>query len=269
MNLSEDEVSLNETYLSRSAAQWTAWFKYNRQHLMSIPWEAEKFLTANEKNAIAKSIAIFQLGESSDGELFRNAAKKYASRTGEMSYVDAQDLFIQEEQRHAEVLGRFMKREGIPEKDVQWTDTVFRALRHLGRLELCISVLITAELIASVYYEALKQSTTSPVLRKICEQILADEEQHIYFQAGTLAKIREVKGLWALAFIELMHRALMLGVVCVVWWDHRRVFKAANMNFGYFFRRSFEALEHKLQIVRENIVLEWRRRRTKPRVIKV
>ncbi|MGG0158230.1 hypothetical protein ABEY11_12450 [Bacillus velezensis] len=47
-------------------------------------------------------------------------------------------------------------------------------------------MLLTAEAIAAVYYDALKNVTGSVCLQSICGQILIDEEQHFEFQAETL-----------------------------------------------------------------------------------
>ncbi|WP_164672387.1 hypothetical protein [Bacillus velezensis] len=47
-------------------------------------------------------------------------------------------------------------------------------------------MLLTAEVIAAVYYDALKNVTGSVCLQSICGQILIDEKQHFEFQAETL-----------------------------------------------------------------------------------
>ncbi|WP_156734921.1 hypothetical protein [Bacillus velezensis] len=47
-------------------------------------------------------------------------------------------------------------------------------------------MLLTAEAIAAVYYDALKNVTGSVCLQSICGQILIDEEQHFEFQAEML-----------------------------------------------------------------------------------
>ncbi|MFG3444326.1 hypothetical protein ACGFZ1_06430 [Bacillus velezensis] len=47
-------------------------------------------------------------------------------------------------------------------------------------------MLLTAEVIVAVYYDALKNVTGSVCLQSICWQILIDEEKHIEFQAEKL-----------------------------------------------------------------------------------
>ncbi len=56
----------------------------------------------------------------------------------------------------------------------------------MGGLKGEVTVLVTAEMIALTYYDALAKSTDSPVLKSICEQMLHDELPHIMFQSHTL-----------------------------------------------------------------------------------
>jgi len=54
---------------------------------------------------------------------------------------------------------------GLPTIQANWTDAVFRRLRKNVSYEWSITVLIVAEIIALVYYKALRESTTSVVLK--------------------------------------------------------------------------------------------------------
>ena len=141
-------------------------------------------------------------------------------------------LFIAEEQRHARDLGRFLTINGIPLVRTTITDRVFRRLRHLvGGLEMSIAVLITAEIIAKVYYAALQEATGSAVLRRLCDQILADEVRHVEFQAEQLGKLRlgRPQPFW-LATMGLQ-RFLYFGTVVVVWLFHRRAIRRGGLSF--------------------------------------
>src|SRR5262245_34813272 len=137
-----------------SSRQWCAYFRSNADELADVPWECGADLTDAERAAVAASVQGFQLGESSEGRHLLHRAREYASRSGDWQYVTAIKLFIREEQRHARDLGRFLGQNGIPLLKRTWPDTVFRWLRHRAGLELSIGVLITAEVIARVYYAA-------------------------------------------------------------------------------------------------------------------
>ena len=124
-----------------------------------LPWGDAYRLTPRERSAIEKSIQQFQLGEGSEGRRLLQRGEAYAREAGDADFVAALTLLIGEEQRHSAHLGRFMKRQGIPIVTDHWVDTVFRRLRVLAGLELSLTVLVTAELIAVPYYRALREAT--------------------------------------------------------------------------------------------------------------
>src|SRR5215471_6667685 len=168
----------------RSSSEWLRHFESNARELLVIPWERGAELTSEERAAIAVSVAEFQRGERGEGRHLIRYAIQYAERCNDLEYIPAIRLFIREEQRHARDLARFLTINGIPLARASFADSVFRRLRNLlGTLEMSIAVLITAELMAQVYYAALHAATHSAILRLLCEQILADEARHVEFQA--------------------------------------------------------------------------------------
>ncbi len=156
-------------------------------------------------------------------------------KTREQDYYNAIVQFIREEQRHARDLARFMNRQEIPLIRDHWIDRVFRELRRFAGLELSIIVLITAEIIAKVYYKALKNSTNSRILRELCDQILLDEEKHVEFQSETLHKLGKARSKTVNDCIGLFHRGLLEGTLFIVWHQHKSVFKAGGYIFSNFF----------------------------------
>ncbi len=216
---------------------WSDYFIRNRNSLHLIPWKEAQWLSEKEFEKIRKSIAVFQKGESSDGKHLIQKAHKNAMKTGDKNYFDALMLFINEEHRHSFDLKRFMMIQGIPLLKTHWTDWIFRRLRNLGGLETSISVLLTAEIIATVYYDALSKATDSTVLKSICHQILEDEDMHIRFQSEGLSRFYVKRKFLTNAMIHLIRRILLEATMHAVWIDHRKVFKAGG--YGFFsFRQS-------------------------------
>ena len=129
-----------------------------------------------------------------------------------------------------------MELAGIATIKKTWPDTVFRKLRQFADLEVSISVLITAEIIAKVYYPALREATHSPVLRTLCDQIIHDEAPHVEFQAQRLAILRKTRGSIPLRIRHGLHRFLFLGTCLVVWYKHGRAFRAGGLGFRAFWR---------------------------------
>src|SRR5262249_18469329 len=148
--------------------------------------------------------------------------------------------FIGEEQRHSADLGRFLDLAGVPRATRHWGDTVFRALRHLlGRLEVACSILVVVEVLALLYYAAIRRATGSAVLRRICEQILADEVPHVRFQCERLAVLRRGRCRVFRALTAAVHRVLFAGTTLAVWLGHRRALRAGGFPFRRFWRSAW------------------------------
>jgi rubrerythrin len=220
-----------------SSREWLLYYDQNARSLLDVPWHLGAELTQTELAAISESLKEFQAGENSEGKHLLRYAQIYAERTGNADYVAAIRLFIAEEQRHARDLGRFLKLNGVALVKTTFTDQVFRKLRHLlGGLEISIAVLITAEIIAKVYYAALREATQSRILRRLCDQILRDEIQHVIFQADQLAELRLHRpGIGKVATMGLQ-RFLFLGTTLVVWAFHKKAFRTGGFHFPRYWR---------------------------------
>jgi rubrerythrin len=220
----------------RTSAEWKKYYEENARSLLEIPWQIGYELTADERKAIASSVQDFQAGESSEGRHLFQYAKNYAQQTGDYEYIQAIRLFIAEEQRHARDLARFLQINRIPLVKTTFTDDVFRHLRQLlGNLEMSIAVLITAEIIAKVYYAALRDATNSQVLQTLCKQILQDEVRHVEFQAERLGILRVNRNWLLLTMTNALQRFLFWGTCLVVWRFHRKVFLKGGYSFiGYW-----------------------------------
>ena len=220
-----------------SSCEWRDYYEKNARSLLEIPWDVGGDLTKNERDAIGESVQGFQAGESSEGRHLYRYAEKYADISGDRDYLAAIKLFIAEEQRHARDLARFLHLNDIPTLKTTFPDRVFRKLRHLfGGLEISIAVLITAEIIAKVYYAALQQATDSVVLRSLCEQILRDEMRHVEFQAEQLGKLRYRRHP-VLHWITMgLQRFLYWGTCVVVWQFHKAAFRKGHFGFRRFWK---------------------------------
>ena len=239
-----------KSLVRESTQRWLAHFRGNARMLLPIPWEAGAELPDSDKDAISSSIQAFQLGESSEGRHLMRYAREWAERSGDADYLHAIRALIAEETRHAGDLGRFMDLNGIDRIQRRWTDSVFRRLRNVvGTLEISIGVLVTAEIIAKVYYAALREATQSAVLRLICDQILRDEYKHVEFQTEQLAIMRRNRRAAPLWMTLALHRILFAGTMVVVGWSNRRTLARGGYSMRMFwagcmreFRRDLAAM---------------------------
>ncbi len=222
---------------ARPTRDWIEYFLQNRSHLLPIPWELGAELDEEERAAITSSIQAFQLGESSEGRNLIRYARAWAARSGDADYVEAIGMLIAEEQRHARELGRFMELNHIPCIRRRWTDSVFRRLRNfIGTLEISIGVLVTAEMIAKVYYVALREASQSTILSRICDQILLDEARHVEFQTEQLARLQLGRAAPLLSATLALHQLLFAGATLVVAWSHRATLSRGGFGFRRFWR---------------------------------
>jgi len=230
---------------------WQTYFRKNRNHFSDIHWAVPDFLTETERRLITPSIQQFQKGENSEGRHFYDFSKSFPDPL----YLHCVELFIKEEQTHAKVLGQFMEKHQIPKLCRHWVDDCFRWLRKLSGLENTVAVLVTAEIIAKVYYQALRNCTSSLLLKKICAQILKDEDQHIIFQCSALAHFYPRKNLAGKFFTRTSHLTLMMGAVLIVWMYHRKVLIKGDFGFVHFFSETLSIFIEAEKIIRNKRIV--------------
>jgi hypothetical protein len=229
--------------------RWYRHFLENRDSLRSMPWQDSGPLSVAEIRAVGRSIQQFQLGEFARGRGLRRRASSHTALAADPWFLPALELFIAEEQGHSGILGRFLDHEGIPRLTTDWTDRIFRRLRKLAGLEVCAMVLVTAEVLAIPFYQALRDATRSQLLRSICVRILCDEAAHLNYQALTLGLVRRPLSDGARAIRSACHATLFHGTALLLWMQHRRVFRAAGRSFHRFWsdsRRGFALLQRRI-----------------------
>jgi hypothetical protein len=235
----------------RTTAEWLAYFRANAARPRPVPWQAGAEVTAEELSPIARSLQAWQLGETSDGRHLRRAAARYGARAGDPDYATAIELFIREEQRHGELLGRFLDLAGVGRVKADWGDCLFRAVRYcLPNMETWTTPVVMVETLAMIYYNAVRRATGSRALRAVCAQILADEVPHVRFQCERLAAIHRRRSRPGHLLTMLGHRLFFLVVVLLVWVGHRSALRAG----GYGWRRYWRAAWGKM-----NLAWRWMR----------
>jgi hypothetical protein len=193
-----------------NSQEWLAYFEQNRRDRLPIAWDEP----VGPAPAVArKSLARFQLGETSDGRRLRRLARQ----TGDAQYAAAIELFISEEQEHARLLGRVLDRLGAPRLKRHWSDWLFRRCRHLLGFYEEIAVLLMAEIVALKYYSVVWNGTTDAALQRVCEQILHDEKFHVRFHCEYLHRRLRRFPRAASAVLTAMFGCAST----VVAWDHR------------------------------------------------
>jgi len=221
----------------QTSKDWIDYFGRNLQR-KRINWTIQPALTTTERANILQSLQAWQLGETSDGAHLLAAAKKYANKTGDDYYCEAVRLFIKEEQKHGNNLGRYLDMVGEKRIAKDWGDTLFRRIRYFNTsMELWTIAVITVESTAQIFYQSLKDATGCSLLKQICTDILIDEAAHIKFQMQRLAIIFSGKTITQKIISYQFYRLFYFSTILVVWMAHRKAFRAGGNTFSRYLRK--------------------------------
>jgi 1,2-phenylacetyl-CoA epoxidase catalytic subunit len=223
-----------ESGRSSESRKWYTHFSLRSMTALHVSPNEAVQLTNKEIRAITASIQQFQLGESSRGQRLLDRGQEYGRMVNDPMFAGALEMLIKEEQQHSQYLAAFMESQGIPRLRKHWVDSIFRKLRVMAGLELSLTVLATAEMLAVPYYRALRAATGSPILKLICTRILEDEANHLKFQASMLGRMGAGRPGVLRRMVDAAHRFFFLGTMLVVWREHREVFELAGYSYWKF-----------------------------------
>jgi hypothetical protein len=230
-------------------SSWLEYFDNRRARDLDAPFD-ETFVDRPGREAIARSVERFELGESGDGANL----KRLAGEKDDPTYTRAIELFVDEEGQHASWLGVLRERFGGTKLESHWSDAAFVALRHIGGLRREICVLLTAELVALSYYRVLAEAYDDGVLRAACRRILIDERGHVTFHRETLSREFASMPAPARAAAILAWRAFIATTVKVVAWDHREVLELAGVSRAEFEREVRQRAKRMARVIRSGAV---------------
>ncbi len=220
-----------------STQDWVRFFRYNATH-HRVNWDLSPSITPSQTKAVLRSLQAWQLGETSDGRNLLRASFLHARKTGDGHFVEAMQLFIKEEQKHGENLGRYLDLIGQPRIRHNWGDTLFRRARHFNTsMESWTLAVLTVESAAQVFYQSLKDATSCILLKQICREILIDEAYHIQFQRERMEQLFQAKSLPGRAFSRLFYKVFYFATIHVIWFAHRRLFKAGGNTYFSYIRK--------------------------------
>jgi len=208
-----------------------------------LPWNDGMRLSGAERLAVIASIQQFQLGESASGARMMARAQRFSRAVGDLGLVAALKLFLREEQRHSRILARFLEIESASCLRKHWVDRVFRWMRGIAGLEMCLKMLATAEVVARPYYAALGEATHSPLLKGICDCIFEEEGAHLRFQTFALSRFERRHSRPVRSVIRACHMAVLTCAATIVWMEHQRVFRAAGRTFVRFWRDTWDEFD--------------------------
>ena len=141
----------------KTSQTWIEHFSSNIK-IQRIDWQLQASLTKDEKKNILSSMKAWQLGETSDGSHLLKASKKYSEKINDKLYLEAVELFIKEEQKHGNNLGKYLDKIGEERLRKNWADTLFRKFRYFNSsMELWTLTVLTVESAAQVFLSIIER----------------------------------------------------------------------------------------------------------------
>jgi len=198
-------------------AQWRTFFAARRQR-PAARLLADQPQLAGIPESLARSLAVFQLGESGGGAVVEQARRSRLPSV-DNDYAEAVALFVAEEHRHAELLACCVRALRGTLLDKNWTARLFVSGRRLMGLRMKVTVLLAAEVVGICYYQLLASRLPDSELRSVLREIAADEKAHLRFHCDFL-RAQMQTALHRRLFV-VTWRTLMLAAALVVSIDHR------------------------------------------------
>ncbi len=204
-------------------SRWRAHFERHRARplppLEGAGAEVVARLSPPQLEALARSLAILQIGETGEGRIVGVVA------TCDMAGIDddyrvALALFIREEGRHAHIVARLVRALGGELLTTTWTEWAFVRVRRLAGVRVKLLAMFAAEVVGAGLYGALAACLPPGATRAALEQIARDEHGHLRFHRRFFA-IHAPRG-WRRALFLAGFVPLAYAAALVVLWDHRR-----------------------------------------------
>jgi hypothetical protein len=200
-----------------SFAKWREHFTRNRLRPMPNLDGADAGLPPGWAAHLARSLAVFQLGESKGGRV----ATEIERLPGvDPDYSAAIKLFIDEELRHGDMLAMCL--DGLHGERLKsnWTDSLFVVARRLAGLRFKLAVLLAAETVGIAFYRGLVTRLPPGPLRDCLDHLIEDETHHLRFHGDAF---RGDRG------FALMWYPVVVAAAAVVLVDHRRTHRALGI----------------------------------------
>lgn len=211
-----------------NSRQWLSYYQANKMNRLEPKWNVPSPLRLDMQQALALSLSHFQLGETGEGKfLIAQACRQIPD---DLPYHEALRLFVAEEQEHARLLDRLVRRFGGRLIERHWTHSLFRLVRHFFGFKFEIQLLVIAELVGTAYYRLLQARTGDSVLEETCALLLSDEARHLQFHADYMGVFLSRLLPMEVSVLRSQFQILFVIATWVAWWDHRAVLLASGTN---------------------------------------
>ncbi len=176
---------------------------------------------------LARSLAIFQVGEGGEGRVAREIERVQLAGIDD-DYRASLKLFVREEGRHAKILASMVRALGGETRGAAWSDRVFVRGRRLLGLRTKLLVLLAAEVIGLGFYGLLAARLGTCPIGQALREIADDERRHLEFHCEFFRG--QVRGPLARAAFAAAWAGVAAAACAVVLVDHRTTLRAMGID---------------------------------------
>jgi hypothetical protein len=212
--------------------EWKDFFSRRANRALPVSDAAAEYKLMPE--SLARSLAIFQLGESGGGSIIEQARRSGIPEIDD-DYADAMALFVKEENRHADVLANCVRLLGGDLIEDNWTARLFVGARRLIGLRLKVIVLLAAEVVGICYYHLLASQMPSSEIKRWLNELVRDETSHLYFHCQFLRSQTASK--WRRWVFKIVWRTTMIAAAVAVMLDHRDAIRDMSLRRAIVWQR--------------------------------
>ena len=230
-------------------SKWRSWFASRAYRQLPDPFADEPQL-ASVPQSVARSLAIFQLGESGGGTIVEEVRHSRLDAIDD-NYAEAMALFVDEEHHHAELLACGVRMLGGELIRKNWTARLFVFGRRLMGLRLKVTVLLVAEVVGICYYHLLASRLPESQLRSMLNKLVEDELSHLDFHCAFLRTQTATPA--RLALFKFVWRMLSRAAAAVVMVDHHRALRDLGISPRAAWRRWMSFSRHAEQVVSSRV----------------
>ncbi len=210
--------------------KWSDWRSYfERNRLTPRPDVSDAGIPPDPtlRRCLARSLAVFQLGEAGEGRIAKEAWR-FATPHVDDDWRVALGHWVREEGRHARILGDCVRALGGKLITKNWTNGLWVFGRRLMGVRLKLLVVLAAEVIGITYYGLIASKLPPSAIASALAMMAAEEERHLAFHV----RFFRLEMSWAGPRILFWSVWLPLGVAAglAVLVDHAATFRRLGID---------------------------------------
>jgi hypothetical protein len=215
---------------SFNANHWLYYFRENHKVRPTIKLPDGLVVDAALQQPLIRSLQRFQIGETGDGRHLRSFAVQLCDPT----YALCVDMFVKEEQNHAQILAQVISAMNGTLLSWHWSDIAFVWLRRLLGLKTELFILLIAEVIGKCFYKCVADKVDNKLLEDVFSLIVLDEIAHLEFHTTFLSdQLRNTS--WMFKMMVHYMWCLLFYTACFIFvLDHRSTLGALGVSNAEF-----------------------------------